>query len=835
MDHEEIDLSQFESTTSNFTMNDDGSWTLAGVWVIDDFPEKKWKSKSGNFAIYDDIEMYITLLDPLGHTNIPVDTIIHFNSLNCQYPMDLWIRLKNWKVPSSSKSDEKISHVIFSQTALRSYLNFQVTWDQILDKNQEFINDNSQVMIEFEFTHTLKPYEISSRNLKEYIEQERQSKLSNDSYYLTNNVGLFSRENNDILNGLLISFYQIPIFRLFVYKTQSNETIAVAFQRIFSQLQTSHVSFSSKEFLQAIQWKDAQFDENLVDLSLKIIYDGWKEILKKPIKENLMEFTNDINEYLLFNVEKYIYDENDPNKQIGESESIYFNTIDLKPHDNKTIIELLSEFFGYTNNSTEVFVLRAIPNVAVLRIKRFNKIESSEIQDKIDIPFSINFFQFYPDSSEEKEIPENWTLKSVLNAYDEPFTGKYNLYVRKGMDDDEWLEFNSGKVLTIGNFLNVKEICLRPVLLFYTRESVKKTLYTNASINDMPEGIRILTPKYDDYIRILTEDDYKNNCLKNQIGCGLATNTILKIPYDNRIKTLLQEIKISCIKTSPHNNIRVWTVDSNGTPDFIIDDYDNRVDQVFEQNNYAFVQVLKEKESPLVSDTEIVLFLKVYFSGFGIQYLDSIQVSKSTKIEQLSPIVNKLLSTNVFPILFFLEKQNQTADLIDTQITLEDTMFRNGSCLICQFDPIYNEKIIFLFKFESIPAFTCPKINGYDDIYAYNDDEPPSTVDAYLDLLSENVIKMQICDIVEQETETKKIICFPISTPMKKLIEVLSIYFNFSNETIFYLQKPEMPGPSDTNVDINKPNVKAELLEIKKKMSVEEKEIPTINIFGKTY
>ena len=120
------------------------------------------RAQSPKFIINNDTHMYFRFLNYLNRLGTRVSIIVFFNALSQEYPMDLTVRLLN---SNPYESQEKTSHVIYSSTALRSYLDFDARWSDLVE-GSGFIDQNTkQLRIEFFFRHTLRPYELPLQTL----------------------------------------------------------------------------------------------------------------------------------------------------------------------------------------------------------------------------------------------------------------------------------------------------------------------------------------------------------------------------------------------------------------------------------------------------------------------------------------------------------------------------------------------------------------------------------------------------------------------------------------------------------------------------------------------
>lgn len=819
------DPKEYHETCYNTTINDDGSWTLSGVWVIDEFVKKVHKAKSGNFPVIDDIEMYITFLNPLKRTQTRISAIVFFNKLKCQYPMDLTVRMINYLDDAKTKNNEKTTHVIYSPTALRSYMDFTVIWDDVVKEEEGFIDlETGQLRIEFEFTHTLKPFEINSQHLADFIQQQNQAANADNSFEETKNVGLFTREFNDVINGLLIGYYQIPVLRRLVYKTNSTEPIAISFQRMFSQLQTSHKSFASKEFLQAIQWEAPEkFHPNIVERSINEIYNGWSKILDN---EEFFKFVG-------IQISKRYIDV-ETQQDVQPPENGVLNSIYVTPHDQKTLDDLLqnnnlynagSIIFDSDDSKFHTTTIKKLPIIIMVEIRRFsiNNGQIVENRDDLQIPLDYNFNRLLPEGEQGEQTM--WSLKAIINTVSDSDKGRFDLYERIDNDGVDWLKFSSGKVTKEKDTTVLEKDLLRPVVLLYTLKSEVQTLYVDVADTEIPEAIRIMTPNYEAngfQLTIMTEGDYGENCLHRQLGCGTkSTEPRLNVQSAQPVSQLISTLAQS--KGAKPEQIRLWSVSSDGhIRDIITPD---KTCKEFEKTKYAFVQYLKDTEKAVVLETEVAIFLKVYHPQYEIRFLGSATVERNTKVSRLINIFKEYLSADDFQLLIFKENNDFSATYLDGEQTLESLHINNGDCLICQIDPQTSEidNITFFYDFSpelKAPTKPLPAFKEYlpedEPFPSYTEDEKPETVDTFLDLKYHHNVVLAICDYNEPEVVPELFLSVPLSIPMKRLKDNLSMYYsNESEEFVFYLQKPDSPEPNDTPVDTSKPNLKDEFMKIK--------------------
>ncbi|OHT07269.1 hypothetical protein TRFO_24605 [Tritrichomonas foetus] len=680
-------------TIYNFTQDSDGTWTMAGVWVIDDFPHEECRAQSQKLQINNDTYMYLRFLNYLNRVGTRVSVIVFFNSLTQECPMDLTVRLLNI---DPSKNQEKTTHAIYSSTALRSYIDFNVRWSELTEGSGYIDLKTGRLRIEFLFRHTLRPYEMPLQSLTAppAIAPAPRPLPIDDAKAKYGVVGINTTGGDECLNAILLMLYSIPYFRNLVYKIntfgyEGTQNRALPLQKLFAALQTSKKAVSSEEFVKISRWQNEHVIMTHVSEAFTTILSAIRDHIDR----------SKFNELFQIGMKKVIRCP-DINYESVKNQDVEVLEIKINQKKPQTLIQYLTSFSSNPEKIEEYIVngqgahtaflsneIASFPYIVFVILERFNIDETGTIcqklVDDLKIPLSINFNMIIPENIPTK--PETWDLQSVLVHSGSAENGRFHANIRQGHDSDRWLEFRSYEVSEIPN--NVAINSTDSVALLYTIRSKIPLLFNPCDAVNIPLHVSHPppTPNEPPYlITLVTIDNYKQATLRGEVGCGLVGSHQFPAQRGSIVGRFIDVIA-SHLKISNTERILLWQVSQEGQLVSPVD-VNSLIETVINiQNPVLFLQIAPESGNYLLRENEAVVFLKFYWkhAPYPLQFICSDRVILNDPVSSLySTIASSLKVQETVPLIPLIEKSDYSASLLDQSASFSNEGIKNGDCII---------------------------------------------------------------------------------------------------------------------------------------------------------
>lgn len=148
-------------------LNDKGEYTIYGTYIFYEFRTDTLQISS-DIDAYNDVKFGFRFLDHFNQPNSNVRLVVFLKcEIESEYPMVLLAKIHNFE--DKNKSKKAKNNVVFSPKAKRSYLEFNFTWIDLLEKKNGFTNNDGHLVINYEFQHTIIRQKIEPVSWKELI------------------------------------------------------------------------------------------------------------------------------------------------------------------------------------------------------------------------------------------------------------------------------------------------------------------------------------------------------------------------------------------------------------------------------------------------------------------------------------------------------------------------------------------------------------------------------------------------------------------------------------------------------------------------------------------
>ncbi|PVF96521.1 cysteine proteinase [Serendipita vermifera] len=577
--------------------------------------------------------------------------------------------------------------------------------------------------------------------------------INYDSKKMTGYVGLQNQGATAYMNILLQSLYCIPYFRKSIYKIPTenavvNQSVALALQRIFYNLQTSDQKVTTTELTKSFGWKalDSFMAHDVYEFAA-ILLDKIEGIIKGTPADGSIE-------YLFWGkMRSYIRCVN-INFESSRLEDYNFLELNVTGFRNLresfrdyVCIEMLDGELKYhvqghvPQVAKKGVELVSLPTVLRVRLKRYvydvQRGALAKCGDRFEYPSEIDMEEFLSSDANRSES-HVYQLHTVMVHSGDLTGGHYYTFIKPN-DQTPWLKFDDDRV-TPATDKEVFEnnygtgssgLPLRPgqkstdaYVLTYIRKSRIAEVLRPLTDTDVPlhlkmrseeekrqaEEKRKETEEQKLYvtIKVITEESFRQHegfdlgtfDDKNSSPSELLSFRVLKQDSYYKFKTQVAQ------RTGlPTERIRLWVISSrqNKTlrPDIPIPDTDlaNTVETV--RNTMApgsaelhlFLDVLPEgqKVHPPLDGNMIMLFLK-YFdpSKQTLHGVGRIHVSRRTRIGDLSRVIYEKMGwpntkLTQIPLIFFEEiKPTMVEQVKSNSATLAQSELQDGDVLCFQ-------------------------------------------------------------------------------------------------------------------------------------------------------
>lgn len=735
-------------TTYNLTQESDGTWTMTGVWVIDNFSRDECRAQSPKFMINNDTHMYFRFLNYLNRRGTRVSIIIFFNSLSHEYPMDLTVRLLNI---NPYENQEKTSHVIYSSTALRSYLDFDARWSDLVEGSGFIDPITKQLRIEFFFRHTLRPYELPLQTLSAppAMAPAPRPMPIDDAKTKYGVVGILTKDGNECLNTIILLLYSIPYFRKLVYSIntfgyEGTTNRALPLQKLFASLQLSSKAVSSDEFVFFSKWQSEHIAMTHLSEALTTVLSAVNSQIN----------SEKFNQLFQIQANKVISCQ-DINYESVKEHPFYLLEFKLDEKRPQTLLELISNYNSNSERIDEYVVkgygahtaylsnrIMKFPYAVLVDIQRFTISEKGSMLRKIvqdlEIPLSIDFNKMIYSSSSSNASSSNnadlYTLQGLIVHSGSADNGRFHANIRREPTSSKWFEFRSYEVSEIDT--NAAVNTTDSICLLYTLSSKNSLLYEPCDADLIPAHVLNPPPMPKEppfIVTIITENNYRNATLRGEVGCGMIGQIQFPAQRSKSVKDFITVISshLKVPSDKADQNLLLWQVNStDGTLIAPIDLNANISSVIDPQAPLMFLQNSCKSSLAYTSSScgcdyslnigqdEIIIFLKFYWkkAPSPLQYICSKKVNSSDPISSVySTIYQKLSIDPSTPLVPFIEKHDYSANLLLQSSSFTLSGIKNGDAIVieCPIDlPDFNPK----FDFGNVlpPVRQLPQFPQYD-------------------------------------------------------------------------------------------------------------------------
>eukprot|EP01101_Sappina_pedata_P002182 TRINITY_DN12439_c0_g1_i1.p1 TRINITY_DN12439_c0_g1~~TRINITY_DN12439_c0_g1_i1.p1 ORF type:complete len:1099 (+),score=421.81 TRINITY_DN12439_c0_g1_i1:26-3298(+) len=365
-------------------------------------------------------------------------------------------------------------------------------------------------------------------NLKIRVAQFISDTINYNSKVETGFVGLKNQGATCYMNSLLQSLFHIGEFRRAVYSMPTSvpsegtngetkrETIPLALQRVFYNLQTSQSSVGTKELTKSFGWTSSDaFTQHDVQELNRVLCDTLETQMKNTIVGGTIErlFMGKIKNYIqCVNVDyssERLENYYDLGMNVKGCRDIYesleqYVEVEMLDGDNKYNAE------GYGLQDAKKGVLfESFPPILELQLKRFEydpyKDANTKINQRFAFPVELDLSKYLKD--EKDEGLTKYSLYGVLIHLGNVNMGHYYAYLRPDLNSNNWYKFDDEKVTRVSekcavddNFgedlapgkryqMTIKNSS-NAYMLIYVRHNEKDKFMTKLSGDTIPESVK---------------------------------------------------------------------------------------------------------------------------------------------------------------------------------------------------------------------------------------------------------------------------------------------------------------------------------------------------------
>lgn len=286
--------------------------------------------------------------------------------------------------------------------------------------------------------------------------------INYDSKKVTGYVGFRNQGATCYLNSLLQSYYFTKYFRRLVYQIPTegenpNDSVTLALQRAFYQLQVSQFPLDTMELTRSFGWDNAEaFTQHDVQELNRILMDRLETRMKGTSVEGK------INELFVGKMKSYIrcINVDYQSVRIEDFWDIQLNVKNMRDlqtsFENYIEVELMDGENQYAaqghglQDAKKGVVFESFPPVLHLQLKRFeydfNYDQLIKVNDRYEFPDSIDLAPYMDSEALEKNPgPKIYKLHGVLVHTGDISTGHYYTLI-KPSTKDEWYRFDDDRV-----------------------------------------------------------------------------------------------------------------------------------------------------------------------------------------------------------------------------------------------------------------------------------------------------------------------------------------------------------------------------------------------------
>ncbi|KAF8201450.1 hypothetical protein BJ912DRAFT_1019409 [Pholiota molesta] len=531
-----------------------------------------------------------------------------------------------------------------------------------------------------------------------------------DSKRETGFVGLKNQGATCYMNSLLQSFFCTHYFRKAVYQIPTEddlptESVALALQRVFYNLQNSDQPVGTTELTKSFGWKSLDsFLQHDVQEFNRVLQDKLESKMKGTQAEGAIAklFVGKMKSYIkCVNVEyesSRIEEFNDIQLNVKGMKNLYdsfkdYVAVEMLDGENK----YQAEGFGL-QDAKKGIIFESFPPVLHLQLKRFEydmqRDAMVKINDRHEFPFEIDLDEFL-DASADRSQPWVYKLHGVLVHSGDLHGGHYFALIKPDRDT-RWLKFDDDRVTPVtdkevleenygGEALNGLSAALQrnqvramkrftnAYMLVYIRESAINEVLAPFTPEDTPahlkrrideERMQMEAKKRerDEQHLFLTAKVITDETFMRHEGFDLATFDEKNWPPSElpSFRVLKQE-NYSTFKSRvahhfslPENQVRLWVLvnrqNKTVRPDTHIPENEPTLTVEVIRNNMAarqndlrlYLDVIADPTKPEPPAQSIMIFLKHFdTSKQSLFGIGKVYMARNSKVSDLIPVINE--------------------------------------------------------------------------------------------------------------------------------------------------------------------------------------------------
>ncbi|ORX46667.1 hypothetical protein BCR36DRAFT_101335 [Piromyces finnis] len=574
-----------------------------------------------------------------------------------------------------------------------------------------------------------------------------------DSKKRTGYVGLKNQGATCYMNSLLQSLYFINLYRKATFKIPTEKeqpcnSVPLALQRVFYNLQYSNSSVDTRELTNSFGWDTVEsFMQHDIQEFNRVLQDNLEDKMKKTkadgaisdlFKGKMKSYIKCINvDYTSSRIEDY-YDIQLNVKGCKNVIQSFDEYIDVETLEGEN--KYMAEGYGLQDAKKGV-IFQNFPPVLQLHLKRFEYdfIHDAMIKnnDRFEYPEYINLSK-YLENYNGKDLPENeYILYGVLVHSGDINSGHYCAFIRPE-NNDKWYKFDDDNVFPVTSYdvfeenfggksiykssLSITNRYTNAYMLIYIRKCEIDTILAPLTENDIPKHIGEQIRKEQEelqerkkqlenerkslIIHILTDDIISEHIGFDLCNINHSYLPLTSVPNIQILKTATYKEFINMVQIKyrySKNHFRLWELNYRPNETFRVSriikcsNENKKMEEIFKPNNGNYCgPIIKylymEIADPYVikSCNEPFLPSELYPNQclVFLKYFD-INEKKLTKVKKFTiEDINK-------PLLHYVPLLNEIADLpVNTSLNIYEETYPSMIDLLNQNHSLKNLEIV---------------------------------------------------------------------------------------------------------------------------------------------